>query len=149
MPLVYRRTPGLLQLFRCAHRPDFLAEDGRIWCNPIEKLDLAAKIEQLAPWWDEERIRSGTLWTDPQTCELLLSNRKAAHKSLFDAFKRLSNDLDDEKILPKRLRRRLLILSLLIAYLEQRGVFDEGFFSTFLPGAQRFFEVLGNGQALV
>jgi len=149
VPLVYRRTPGLLQLFRCAHRPDFLAEDGRIWCNPIEKLDLAAKIEQLAPWWDEERIRSGTLWTDPQTCELLLSNRKAAHKSLFDAFKRLSNDLDDEKILPKRLRRRLLILSLLIAYLEQRGVFDEGFFSTFLPGAQRFFEVLGNGQALV
>lgn len=148
VPLVYRRTPGLLQLFRCAHRPDFLAKDGRIRCNPIEQLDLAAQIE-LDPWWDEERIRSGTLWTDPRTCELLLSNRDAAHKSLFDAFKCLSKHLDDKNILPKRLRRRLLILSLLIAYLEQRGVFGETFFSGFLSGAQRFFEVLGNGPALV
>ena len=148
VPLVYRRTPGLLQLFRCAHRPDFLGPDGRISCNPIRQLDLAAKIE-LEPWWDEECIRTGTLWTDPATCDLLLSNNKAAHKSLFDAFKRLSIYLDDEKVLPKRLRRRLLILSLLIAYLEQRGVFDKDFFSTFLPNAQRFFEVLGNGPALV
>jgi hypothetical protein len=148
VPIVYRRKPGVLQLFRCAHRPDFLSADGRIQCNPIRELDLAAQIE-LDPWWDEERIRSGMLWTDPDTCELLLSNRKAAHKSLFDEFKRLSNYLDEEKVLPKRLRRRLLILSLLIAYLEQRGVFGVGFFSAFLPGAQRFFEVLCDGPALV
>lgn len=148
VPLAYRRKPGLLQLFRCAHRPDFLGDDRRLKCNPIRELNLAAQIE-LDPWWDEERIRSGTLWTDPQTCELLLSNRNGAHKSLFDEIKRLSTHLDNEKVLPKRLRRRLLILSLLIAYLEQRGVFSEGFFSTFLPGAQKFFEVLGNGPALV
>lgn len=148
VPLVYRRTPGLLQLFRCAHRPDFLAADGGIQCNPIKYLDLATEIE-LAPWWDEQSIRSGTLWSDPQTCELLLSNSKAAHKSLFDAFKSLSNFLDEKNVLPKRLRRRLLILSLLIAYLEQRGVFGEGFFATFKADAQCFFEVLANGPALV
>ena len=148
VPLIYRRTPGLLQLFRCAHRPDFLADDGGIQCSPIKYLNLAAEIE-LDPWWDEESIRSGTLWTNPHTCDLLLSNSKAAHKSLFDSFKRLSIHLDEKNILPKRLRRRLLILSLLIAYLEQRGVFSEGFFSAFLPGAQRFFEVLGDGPALV
>jgi len=148
VPVVYRRRPGLLQLFRCAHRADFLARDGRLQCNPIRELQLASQIE-LDPWWDEQRIRTGGLWTDPQTCELLLSSSKAAHKSLFDAFKRLSTYLDDEKVLPKPLRRRLLILSLLIAYLEQRGVFDDGFFATFMPGAQRFFEVLGDGAALV
>lgn len=148
VPLVYRRTAGLLQLFRCAHRPDFLASDGRLQCNPVKHLNLASRIE-LDPWWDDERIRSGTLWSDPDTCELLLSTSKAAHKSLFDTFKRLSNCLDDEKILPKRLRRRLLILSLLIAYLEQRGVFGERFFSAFRQGASRFFEVMGDGPALV
>ena len=98
VPLVYRRTPGLLQLFRCAHQPDFLAADGSIRCNPIRSLDLAAQIE-ADPWWDEESIRSGRLWTDPGTCELLLSNGKAAHKSLFDAFKRLSVFLDERNIL--------------------------------------------------
>lgn len=148
VPLVYRRTPGLLQLFRCAHGADFLSPTGQIRCNPVKQLDLAAQIE-IDPWWDEERIRSGMLWSDPETCELLLSNSKSAHKSLFDAFKHLSNHLDDQKILPKRLRRRLLILSLLIAYLEQRGVFGNGFFAKFLPGAHCFFEVLRNGPALV
>jgi len=154
VPLVYRRTPGMLQLFRCAHRPDFLAKDGRIQCKPAATLNLVTQIEldlrdQIEPWWDEACIRNGTLWTDPHTCEFLLSNREAAHKSLFDEFKRLSNRLSNEDVLPKRLCRRLLILSLLIAYLEQRGVFEEDFFSNFLPGAQCFFEVLGDGSALV
>jgi hypothetical protein len=154
VPLIYRRTPGLLQLYRCAHRADFLRKDGRIYCNPIKELNLASQIDlgtkrDLDPWWDEECIRSGTLWTNPATCDLLLSISRAAHKSLFDAFKRLSNFLDEKKILPKRLRRRLLILSLLIAYLEQRGVFEDDFFSAFLPGATCFFEVLRDGPALV
>lgn len=148
VPLAYRRTPGLLQLFRCAHQPDFLTSSGRLRCHPVRQLDLAGRIES-DPWWDEERLRTGGLWTDPSTCEFLLSNSKAAHKSLFDAFKRLSNELDKEKLLPKRLRRRLLILSLLIAYLEQRGVFSKGFFATFVPGAERFFHVLSHGPALV
>jgi hypothetical protein len=148
VPLLYRRTQGLLQLFRCAHRPDFLTPDGRLQCNPVRQLNLAAQVES-EPWWDDERLRSGTLWTDPATCKLLLSSSEAAHKSLFDAFKGLSKYLDEKNILPRRLRRRLLILSLLIAYLEQRGVFDEGFFGSFLPGAGCFFEVLGNGSALV
>lgn len=148
VPLVYRRTAGLLQLFRCAHQADFLSSDGQLRCNPIKHLDLACRIE-VDPWWDDERIRTGSLWTDPGACELLLSNSKAAHKSLFDTFKRLSSSLDNEKILPKRLRRRLLILSLLIAYLEQRGIFGDRFFSTFRQDATRFFEVLGDGAALV
>jgi hypothetical protein len=147
VPIVYRRTPGLLQLFRCAHQPDFLV-NGKLRCNPIRQLALATQIDS-DPWWDEERIRSGALWDDPEVCKLLLSNQKAAHKSLFDAFRRLSDALDAERILPKGLRRRLLILSLLIAYLEQRGVFPENFFAAFLPGASRFFEVLREGPALV
>lgn len=156
VPLVYRRTPTLLQLFRCAHKADFLGKGGQLKCNPVSTLSLAAQIEldltptdEPEPWWDSDRLRSGTLWTDPETCALLLSDRQAAHKSLFEAFKGLSQELDNGKVLPKRLRRRLLILSLLIAYLEQRDVFGDGFFSQFHRGATRFFEVLRHGPALV
>jgi hypothetical protein len=71
------------------------------------------------------------------------------HKRLFDAVKQLNFELDDEGILKKRLRRRLLILSLLIAYLEERGVFTPDYFQQFQRGATRFFQVMGNGKALV
>ena len=79
----------------------------------------------------------------------MLSARRAAQKRLIDAVKQLNADLNKEGILKKHLRRKLLILSLLIAYLEERGVFLPDYFGQFLRGATRFFQVLANGEALV
>lgn len=147
VPLVYRVTDGLVQLFRCGHRPDF-ERKGNIVFNPFRELDLASKIA-VDPWWDYERLRNGTLWDDPQVCSDLLSRNQAAQKTIIIAVKKLHDELEASGILPKDLRRRLLVLSILIAYLEERKVFEDGFFSRFLPGAVHFFEVLADGRALV
>lgn len=148
VPLIYRKLPGLLQLFRCAHGPDFVSSTGELICNPVRTLSLASAVAS-DPWWSAEQLYNGTLWDDTDACRVLLSSSKAAHKGLVDAVKEISDDLNDEGILPKHLRRKLLILSLLIAYLEQREVFKDGYLARFLPGAERFFQVLANGPALV
>src|SRR5262245_32861456 len=36
VPLVYRKTRGLVQLFRCAHKPDFVSASGQLKFNPIK-----------------------------------------------------------------------------------------------------------------
>jgi hypothetical protein len=149
VPLVYRKLPGLVQLFRCAHGPDFVSKkSGEIICNPVRTLQLASSINS-DPWWQFEQLRNGTLWDDPAACKALLSAQKAAHKALIDAVSLLSAELNNEGILPTPLRRKLLILSLLIAYLEQREVFKDNYLSRFLPGATKFFQVLADGPALV
>lgn len=149
VPLVYRKLPGLVQLFRCAHGPDFVSKKtGEIVCNPMQTLQLASCIS-ADPWWQLEQLRNGTLWDDPAACKALLSPQKAAHKTLIDAVSLLSAELNQEGILPSPLRRKLLILSLLIAYLEQREVFKDNYLSRFLPGATKFFQVLADGPALV
>ena len=148
VPLLYRKTPALVQLFRCAHKPDFISPNGETVCKPFRILKTAADVSS-DPWWDAIRIRNGTLWDDPQVCEAMLSATKAAHKRLIEAVKKLYEDLNNEGILRKHLRRKLLILSLLIAYLEERDVFPKRYFEQFVPGASRFFEVLANGKALV
>lgn len=148
VPLLYRKKPGLVQLFRCAHGPDFFTKDGELICKPVQTLQLASTITN-DPWWDSEQLRSGTIWDDTDACKTLLSSQKAAHKGLIEAVKQLNDSLNDKQILPKHLRRKLLILSLLIAYLEQREVFKDGYLGQFLPGATKFFEVLANGNALV
>jgi hypothetical protein len=79
----------------------------------------------------------------------MLSASKSAHRRLFEAVKELHRSLDSLRILSAALRRRLLILSLLIAYLEERGAFERAFFGRFRRGATHFFEVLSNGPALV
>lgn len=148
VPLVYRKLPGCVQLFRCAHGPDFISKTGEPKCNPVKTLKLASAIS-ADPWWDVEQLRNGTLWDNTQACNTLLSSEKSAHRGLIKAVKQLSDDLTEGGILPKPLRRKLLILSLLIAYLEQREVFKDGYLGRFLPGANEFFEVLANGDALV
>ena len=148
VPLLYRKTPGLVQLFRCAHKPDFVSETGTIICRPFKTLKLAAAISD-DPWWDASRLRNGTLWDDPAVCKAMLSASKAAHKRLIDAVKQLNADLNEEGILKKHLRRKLLILSLLIAYLEERGVLLPDYFGGFHKGATKFFQVLAHGDALV
>ena len=148
VPLLYRKTPGLVQLFRCAHKPDFVSVSGELVCKPVKTLKLGAAIS-TDPWWNAEQLRNGTLWDDREACKTLLSTRKSAHKGLIDAIKNLSNELDTEGILPKHLRRKLLILSLLIAYLEEYEVFEDDYLGGFLRGANRFFQVLADGEALV
>jgi hypothetical protein len=148
VPLVYRKTPGLVQLFRCAHNPDFVSATGETVCKPFKVLNTAVAISD-DPWWDASRLRNGTLWDDPAVCKAMLSASKAAHKRLIDAVKQLNAELNAERVLEKHLRRKLLILSLMIAYLEERGVLLPENFGQFHKGATRFFQVLAHGDALV
>lgn len=152
VPLVYRKAAGVVQLFRCAHRPDFEVQNGELVCRPFKILKLASDIDAALKkdaWWDTSRLRNGTLWDDPAVCKALLSADLSAQKALIKEIKALNEDLTSEGVLPKHLRRKLLILSLLIAYLEAREVFESGFFSRYVPDAVRFFQVLQNGPALV
>jgi hypothetical protein len=148
VPLVYRKTQGLVQLFRCAHKPDFVSATGETVCRPFKILNTAAAISD-DPWWDASRLRNGTLWDDPAVCKAILSASKAAHKRLIDAVKQLNADLNEGGVLKTPLRRKLLILSLLIAYLEERGVLLPDYFSQFRKGATKFFHVLAHGEPLV
>ena len=148
VPLLYRKTLGVVQLFRCAHKPDFVSASGQEVCRPYKILNSAVTIAH-DPWWDAERLRNGTLWDDPAVCKEMLSSSKAAHKRLISAVRVLNSDLTDQRLLPKHLRRRLLILSLLIAYLEERQVLLPDYFATFRKGATNFFQVLAHGASLV
>ncbi len=154
VPLIYRVVPGAVHLFRCRHKPDF-EQNGEVVYRPHQTLNLAALIAsddwwaQQDPWWDWQQLHSGALWDDPRVCETLLSGSKAAHRTLIDEVKKLYVGLSERRLLPKPLQRRLLILSILIAYLEERGVFEEGFFAQFGKGAGTFHDVLADGNALV
>jgi hypothetical protein len=149
VPLLYRVAPGQVQLFRCAHKPDFVDPSGAPICNPVRTLEIGAAVATADRWWDREQLRNGTLWDDPAACQLMLSPHGSSHRKLVDTVRALHIELSAENLLDPKLRRRLLILSLLIAYLEERGVLEANYFGSFLPGATRFFEVLGNGPALV
>lgn len=155
VPLVYRKIGGRVDLLRCAHRSDFVGPDGRVRYFAFRTIDLLVEIDQQVKnkteldWWDDSMLREGSLWDDPASCTQLLSADKAAQRRLVQAIDELDRDLEKAHVLPIRLRRRLLVLSLLIAYLESREVLGPQDFARSKHGAVAFFDVLGDGPGLV
>lgn len=156
VPLVYRRLPGRVDVFRCTHKPDFETGREHPTYSAHDSIDLIGTAATLTaflddrPWWDMRRLANGTLWDDREVAKQFLSE-ESAHKTILGHVEDLERQLARESSLAANLRRRLLIISLLLAYLEDREVFklEAGFFSHFKPGAERFFHVLGDADALI
>ncbi len=159
VPLLYRKTPGKIDLFRCASRADFDQKSDKPKYKPHDTLDVVLSVTATFPvdggevggnpWWDSVRLRNGTLWDDPVTCKELLSDSASAHRHLVDNIFSLYKKMKSEKLLSEDLQRRLLILSLLIQYLEERKALETDYFSRFCAGAKTFADVVRNGPALV
>lgn len=152
VPLVFRKVMGRVDLLRCAHKPDFESPTGQRQYSPFRTLELAADISaQLAaePWWDAIRLQTGALWNENRVTAALLHQTKAAHVSLIKAIECLDTAIQYLE-LPDGLARRLLIMSLLVGYLEDRGVLEPDVFDgrPSQPGgtATRFFDVLADGD---
>jgi len=156
VPLVYRRLSARVDVFRCTHKPDFDTGKDQPKYSPHGSLDLvkaAADITSLLeeqPWWDMRRLANGTLWDDREVAQQFLSDA-SAHKTLLRHVEALDKQLTAKSRLAANLRRRLLIISLLVAYLEDREVFhlESGFFARFKPGAIKFHHVLADAEALI
>ncbi len=153
VPLLYRKTPGKVELFRCVSKPDFDQNSEIPKYRAYDTLTVTANIANAesatAAWWDFGRLRNGTLWDDPTVCEHLLSDTASAHRHLVSNIFALYKKIKADALLSESLQRRLLILSLLIAYLEERNALETDYFTQFQPGATTFAEVMRNGPALV
>lgn len=156
VPLVYRRLSGRVDVFRCAHKPDFDTSNAHPKYAPHDGIqligtaaDITAQLEKK-PWWDMRRLANGTLWDDRTIAKQFLSDA-SAHKTILGNVKALDKQLAKESRLAANLRRRLLIISLLVAYLEDREVFklEADFFARFKPDAEKFFHVLGDAESLI
>lgn len=153
VPLLYRKTPGKVELFRCASKADF-DQSGEIpKYRAYDTLTVAADIANAesatAAWWDFGRLRNGTLWDDPTVCERLLSDTASAHRHLVGNIFGLYKKIKAGALLSESLQRRLLILSLLIAYLDERNALETNYFAQFQPGASTFAQVMRSGPAVV
>jgi hypothetical protein len=140
-PLVYVAWPTRIDILSCARGPDFWDGNQRIY-NPAAELEIASQIaSQLdaARRFSANRLADGTFWDNPNN-HTLANHEKAAHESLIQAIVETDKDLGGEK---NPTLRRLLLLTVLIKYLEDRGVFPgPGWFGYFHKGARSFFDVL-------
>ena len=140
-PLVYVAWPTRIDILSCARGPDFWDGNQRIY-SPAAELEIASLIASqfdAARRFSANRLADGTFWDNPQN-HTLANHEKGAHESLIQAIVETDRDLGGEK---NPMLRRLLLLTVLIKYLEDREVFPgPGWFGHFHKGARSFFDVL-------
>ncbi len=140
-PLVYVAWPTRIDVLSCARGPDFW-NDGQRRYSPAEQLEVASRIDAALAArqrFSARRLADGTFWEDSEN-QSLANHERAAHKSLIQAVVETDQALDGEA---NPVLRRLLLLTVLVKYLEDRGVFPgDGWFGRFRKGARSFLDVL-------
>jgi hypothetical protein len=140
-PLVYIAWPTRIDVLSCARGPDFW-DDGRRHYSPAAQLEVASQVDAALAArrrFSARRLADGTFWEDREN-QSLANHKRAAHESLIQAVVETDQALDGEA---NPVLRRLLLLTVLVKYLEDRGVFPgDGWFGRFRKGARSFLDVL-------
>ena len=145
-PLLYVGWHTRVDVLSCARGPDFW-RNGTYRYDPAEQIAVTGQIskalEEKRRRFSAFRLSDGTFWDDPANGRLAKAD-KAAHRRLINAVVEADRDLKGEK---NPVLRRLLLLTVLIKYLEDRGVFPDGWFDRHQKNAGSFFDVLKQGTA--
>jgi len=144
-PLLYVGWQTRVDVLSCARGPDFWT-DSKVGYGPAATVDVTTQIssalEDQLSRFSAYRLSDGTFWDDPVNSQLAESGQ-AAHQQLIRAVVETDEDIKGERF---PVLRRLLLLTVLIKYLEDRGVFPKGWFDQFHKGANSFFDLLQQGS---
>ncbi len=144
-PLLYVGWQTRVDVLSCARGPDFWTHS-KVGYGPAATIDVTAQIssalEDQLSRFSAYRLSDGTFWDNPDNSRFAESG-KAAHQQLIRAVVETDEEIEGHK---SPVLRRLLLLTVLIKYLEDRGVFPNGWFDQFHKGANSFFDLLQRGS---
>lgn len=157
-PLLYVGWPMRVDVLSCARGPDFWRKN-ECHYHPFIKIPVVCEKElpglaetstevsaalEAQRRFSANRLADGTFWEDPRNAKLAQGDQ-SAHRRLIESVVAADSDINGEQ---NPLLRRLLLLTVLVKYLEDRGVFpSEGWFGRFHKGARSFFDLLKQGTA--
>lgn len=152
-PLLYVEWPTHIDILRCAAGPDEFWTEVKETCvyRAAETIKTATEVssaldERQIRRFSATRLANGTFWEDPRNEDWACADR-SAHKLL------IKSTIDLDKTLLQKVGaemhpivRRLLLLFIFTKYLEDRGVFPDGWFRKHSDGADSFLEVLKSNR---
>ena len=144
VPLFFIFGKTQLKIFNCLTPPQLKANQPVI--TPLEMIGLATKSQKILDQFSAKLFDNGSFWETSQYKNSFKRN-ETAYETLLANLKKIRRQFIQEKILPKEIAHKLLVLSILVKYLEEREdtqgqrVFPDTFFEKY-GGAKDFVSVL-------
>ena len=143
VPLLYIDNDDSVDILSCI--AEAVSKKANSWnYKPLDSiLSSAQNINDQIKRFSASRLADGTFWEDERNKDYI-DVTKSAHNILLEKIKKADREINGKN---KPVARRLLLLTLLIKYLEDRGVFktEKNFFSKYVEGANSFYDVLNKG----
>ncbi|MDR1175766.1 MAG: hypothetical protein LBK83_09905, partial [Treponema sp.] len=134
IPLLYVDQQDHVDILSCISEP--ASNKASNWeYQPLEKIfSTVENIDKQIKRFSADRLSDGTFW-DNEDNKKFVNINKSAHKVLIEKVKRADREVGGEN---NPVARRLLLLTLLIKYLEDRGVFscEPDFFKKYYKDAK-------------
>ncbi len=149
VPLFFIFYKTEVKIFSCLKSPKFDPSTEKISFTIFEQIKLASEIEgEMVKIKDfsAKRFDNGSFWTNPKY-KNKFKLTGTAYLKLLNELKKLRKDIIQSGILKDNIAQRLLVMSILVKYLEEREdengitVFPDGFFRKFSDG-NNFISVL-------
>ena len=150
VPMFFVFTPTEIKIFNCLKKPN-IKDNGELEnITPLEIISLTSSINKK---FNAQMFDSGAFWNSKYKDEFSFSN--SVYESLLDELKLLRNNLIKKEILSVKTTESLLIKTILLRYLEERGVFDTGienkkpYWDKFKKGATSFTDLFDDNKAVI
>jgi hypothetical protein len=150
VPLIFLFFKTEIQILTCLKQPDFDPKTGNLSYSLFEKIHLASKAKKELDKFkqlSDRRFDNGSFWTDSKY-KSKFSLKETAYIKLLTELKTAKRDIIKKEILDENLTKKLLVMSILVKYLEEREdkdgnkVFPKRFFIKFSNGEDNFLDVL-------
>lgn len=149
IPLLFFFRRDEVIIFDCYKTPKYDEKQGLFEFSPLEIIDLAANTQQELQKrsdFSAKRFDNGSFWDIPKY-KNSFNLSDTAYETLLNHLIEIRGRLIDKKILPEEIIQKLLVMSILLKYLEERKdgdertVFPKDFFSAFSPSAKSSIDV--------
>ncbi len=152
VPMFFVFTRTEIKIFNCLKSPQFDPTTEKITSSPIETIHLAAIIDNQLEKnklneFSARKLANGSFW-DTSSYRENFQFKDSSYEKLLEYLKSVRDHIIKAKKLPKPIIDKLLVMSILLKYLEDREdqegkkVFPEDFFQQFVAGAQNFTDIL-------
>jgi hypothetical protein len=122
VPLFFIFYKTEVKIFNCLKHPKLDPSTGEISFTIFETIKLASRIKKEMDKlkdFSAKRFDNGTFWTNPKYKDKF-KLKETAYLKLLNELKRLRKDIIKSRILEDNIAQKLLVMSILVKYLEER-----------------------------
>lgn len=150
---VYSETE--IRIYNCSEKPLVISKSGYDYSNKLKNIEISSykysdkeQLKELYKLFSRAAIDTGIIWTleEAQFIRDKINLQRRVDKFLVNSLVSTSKQLEDEG-LEINFIHKIILRSLFLLYLEDRGATDKNLYSIYKAGANSYLDILKDYDA--